>query len=85
MSYLQFKSFEQELKEMFGDRAVVRVEPIVSADIYYTDGEASASSCKIVFTGGNTVYIPNFNYNVDPEHKVIIEEWMKYVKENSQG
>ena len=85
MSYLQFKAFEQELKKMFGDKAVIRIEPIVSADIYYTDGEASASSCKIVFTGGNTVYIPNFNHNVDPEHKAIIEDWMKYVKENSRG
>ena len=85
MSYLQFKSFEQELKKMFGDKAVIRIEPIVSADIYYTDGEASASSCKIVFTGGNTVYIPNFNYNIDPEHKIIIEDWMKYVETISQG
>ena len=85
MSYLKFKAFEQELKGRFEGIAVVRIEPIVSADIYYTDGEASTSACKIVFTGGNTVFIPNFNYNADPEHKSIIEEWMKYVEESSQG
>ena len=85
MSFLQFKAFEQELRDRFEGIAIIRIEPIVSADLYYTDGEASASACKIVFTGGNTVYIPNFNYNIDPEHKVIIEDWMKYVKENSQG
>lgn len=85
MSYLQFKAFEQELKDRFEGIAIIRIEPIVSADLYYTDGEASASSCKIVFTGGNTVYIPNFNYNVDPEDKRIIEDWMKYVETNSRG
>ena len=85
MSFLQFKAFEQELRDRLEGIAIIRIEPIVSADLYYTDGEASASSCKIVFTGGNTVYIPNFNHNVDPEHKRIIEDWMKYVETNSRG
>ena len=85
MSFLQFKAFEQELRDRLEGIAIIRIEPIVSADLYYTDGEASASSCKIVFTGGSTVYIPNFNHNVDPEHKRIIEDWMKYVETNSRG
>lgn len=77
MSYRDYKGAEQNLKDRFPNNAV-RVEPIDKADVYYTDGDASASTCKLIFTGGNTVYVPQLIYNVNPEHKVIIQEWMEY-------
>ena len=84
MTFLKYKAAEQNLKDRFPN-AVVRVEPIESADVYYTDGDASSSICKLIFTGGNTVYIPQLIYNVDPEHKKIIDEWIKYVNSTLQG
>lgn len=84
MSFLKYKAAEQNLKDRFPN-AVVRVEPIESADVYYTDGDASSSICKLIFTGGNSVYIPQVIYNVDPEHKKIIDEWIKYVNSTLQG
>jgi hypothetical protein len=33
--------------------------------------------------GLETVYVPQLIYNVTPEYKVILEEWLEYVK--SQG
>ncbi len=78
MSFLQYKDKEEDLKARFAKVGlVVRVEPIEPADVYYTDGDATASFCKLIFTGGNTVYLPQFIYNVDPLHKQMIEEWMK--------
>ena len=77
MSYLDYKAAEQNLKDRFPNNAV-RVESIDNADVYYTDGDASASTCKLIFTGGNTVYVPQLIYNVIPEHKEIIQEWMEY-------
>jgi hypothetical protein len=80
MSFLQFKHKEEDLKARFGDKIAVRVEPIEPADVYYTDGDASSSVCKLIFTGGNTVYLPQLIYNVKDEHKTIIQAWMDYVK-----
>lgn len=79
MSFLQYKACEQNLKDRFPSMAV-RVEPIEAADNYYTDGESSSSICKLIFTGGNTVYIPQLIYNVKLEHKTIIQAWIDYVK-----
>lgn len=79
MSFRDYKAAEQDLKARFGDRVAVRVEPIELADNFYTDGDASASICKLIFTGGNTVYIPQLIYNVNLEHKKIIEDWIIYV------
>jgi hypothetical protein len=81
MLYHNYKDAEQNLKERFRDK-VVRVEPIEPADVYYTDGDASISICKLIFTGGNTVYIPQLIYNVNQEDKKIISEWMKYVNDS---
>ena len=80
MSFLQYKAYENDLKNRFGHSIVVRIEPIEPADVYYTDGDASNSSCKLIFTGGNTVYLPQIIYNVTNEHRQIIEQWMDYVK-----
>jgi len=79
MSYRDFKAAEQNLKNRFSDNISVRVEPIEGADNYYTDGESSSSICKLIFTGGNTVYVPQLIYNVNPEHKTIIQNWIDYV------
>ena len=80
MSFRHYKAQEENLKARFGDKVAVRVEPIEGADNYYTDGDASTSVCKLIFTGGNTVYIPQIIYNVKLEHKKIIEDWMYYVQ-----
>ena len=77
MSFLQYKAKEEDLKVRFAKLdLIVRVEPIDVADHYYTDGDAAISFCKLIFTGGNTVYLPQLIYNVDPLHKKIIEEWI---------
>ena len=68
------------LKARFGDNISVRVEPIEPADIYYTDGDASNSFCKLIFTGGNTVYLPQIIYNVKDEDKKIIQEWIMCIE-----
>ena len=81
MSFRDYKTYEENLKARFGDNVAVRVEPIVSADNYYTDGDSTVSTCKLIFTGGNTVYIPQLMYNVNPEHKKIIQDWIDYVSE----
>lgn len=80
MSYRDYKAAEENLKARFVDKAEVCVEPIEGIDNYYTDGDASSSVCKLIFTGGNTVYIPQLIYNVKLEHKTIIQAWMDYVK-----
>lgn len=85
MSFRDYKAHEENLKARFGDKAAVRVEPIEGADNYYTDGESSASICKLIFTGGNTVYIPQLIYNVKLEHKTIIQAWMDYVQIQIKG
>jgi hypothetical protein len=81
MLYWQYKAAEENLKARFGDKVAVRIEPIDGADIYYTDGDASTSHCKLIFAAGNTVYLPQLIYNVNPEHKIIIQEWMKGLNE----
>lgn len=85
MSYRDFKAAEQNLKNRFDDSVSVRVEPIEGADNYYTDGESSSSICKLIFTGGNTVYIPQIIYNVNPDHKKIIQDWIDYVNNTLKG
>jgi len=80
MSYLKYKAAEENLKARFGDNISVRVEPIEPADIYYTDGDASNSFCKLIFTGGNTVYLPQIIYNVKDEDKKIIQEWIMCIE-----
>ena len=85
MSYRDFKAAEQNLKNRFDDTVSVRVEPIEGADNYYTDGESSSSICKLIFTGGNTVYVPQIIYNVNPDHKKIIQDWIDYVNNTLKG
>jgi hypothetical protein len=80
MSFRDYKAQEENLRSRFGDKVAVRVEPIEGADNYYTDGDSSSSICKLIFTGGNTVYIPQLIYNVKLEHKTIIQAWMDYVR-----
>ena len=77
ISFLKYKAMEDDLKARFAKLdLVVCVEPIEHADVYYTDGDAILSFCKLIFTGGKTVYLPQLIYNVDPVHKQIIEEWV---------
>lgn len=79
MSFRDYKADEENLKDRFPG-ITLRVEPIEPADHYYTDGDSEKSICKIIFTGGNTVYVPQLIYNVNPQHKKIIEDWIHYVK-----
>jgi hypothetical protein len=84
MTFHQYKDCEDELVVRFTRLGLkVKVEPVDSADIYYTDGEAQSSVCKLMFAFGKTVYVPQLN-NVNPEHKKIIEDWIEYVKSNGQ-
>jgi len=81
MSFLQYKAEEEELKLRFAKVGhVVRIEPVDAADHYYTDGDSSVSFCKLIFTGGNTVYLPQLIYNVNEQDKKIISEWIDYVE-----
>jgi hypothetical protein len=59
---------------------IVRIEPITDSDNYYTDGDSSSSDCKLIITGGNTIYLPQMIYNVDPEHKNIINDFLRILK-----
>jgi len=77
MTFLKYKAGEEVLKSLFSTLNVeVRIEPIDSADIYYTDGDASNSFCKLIFTSGPTVYLPQLIYNVKPEYTQLIEQWI---------
>ena len=77
MTFLKYKANEEKLKALFAEINVeVRIESINSADIYYTDGDASNSLCKLIFTGGPTVYLPQLIYNVKPEYIQLIEKWI---------
>lgn len=84
MSFRDYKAQEQNLKDRFPNNTL-RIEPIEPADIYYTDGDASSSICKVIFTGGNTVYIPQLIYNVNDEHKIKIQEWILHVNQGLNG
>ena len=78
MSFLQYKANEEDLKSRFAKLdLVVHIEPIDPADIYYTDGDASTSICKLVFSTGKTIYIPQLIYNVNEQDKKIISEWIE--------
>lgn len=82
MSFLQYKAAEENLKKRYYNTVILRVEPIDSADVYYTDGDASASVCKIIFTLGKTIYVPQLIYNVSDQDKEVISQWIEYVKNN---
>jgi len=77
--YLTYKRNELNLQDRFGD-VPVRVEEINPADVYYTDGDAEESFCKLIIGGGYTVYLPQIIYSVLPEHRIIIEEWIQHIK-----
>jgi hypothetical protein len=79
LPFLRYKEKESELQAAFGLLVVV-VEPITGTDHYYTDGDSTKSSFKIVIDSVITVYVPQFIYNVDPEHKRLIKEWMDAIK-----
>lgn len=80
MSFRDYKAHEQNLKERYYNAVPLTVEPIEQVDLYYTDGDASASICKIVFSRGQTVYVPQLIYNVNETDKVVISQWIEYVK-----
>jgi hypothetical protein len=80
--YLKYKRCELNLQERFG-LVKVALESIDPTDVFYTDGDATRSDCKVIIRGINgleTVYIPQLIYNVTEEYKVILEEWLEYVK-----
>lgn len=84
MSFLAYKKHEGNLQQRFANSNIsVTVEPIDSTDLYYTDGDASASTCKIIINKFKYIYVPQLIYKISNEHKKILEEWLTYVK--SQG
>ena len=79
-SYLKYKAQEENLKKRYYNTVTLSVEPIDRADVYYTDGDASASVCKIIFPAGKTIYVPQLIYNVNEIDKEVISKWIDYVK-----
>ena len=79
LPYLRYKEMESELQSAFGSVPVV-IETISETDLYYTDGDVAKSSFKIVIDSLTTVYVPQFIYNVKPEHKKIIQKWITSVE-----
>lgn len=80
MSYRDYKAAEENLKKRYHDISVVSVEPIDPADVYYTDGDASASICKVIYPLTKTVYIPQLIYIVSDVDREILSHWIDYVK-----
>lgn len=86
MSYLQYKDHEEDLKKRFAVVNIeVRIEQIDSADIYYTDGDAANSKCKLIFAGGKPIYLPQIIYHVSDQERTIIKEWMESIFTDTRG
>ena len=83
MTFLTYKRHEASLQERFGN-ITISIEPITPVDMYYTDGDASRSIFKVVIDQIITVYMPQIQYNVSDEHKVILKEWLAYVAEKEK-
>ena len=81
LPFLRYKEKEAELQALFG-QVPIKIEEISGTDHYYTDGDSTKSSFKIVIDSVITVYVPQFIYNVDPEHKRLIKEWIDAVELN---
>jgi len=77
--FLRYKEHEPTLQELFGPEVQVTVEPITQADMYYTDGEASQSACKVIIDTLTTVYVPQLQ-NAKMEHIIILRYWLSMVK-----
>jgi len=85
MSFRDYKAAEENLKKRYYNTVQLSVEPIDPADVYYTDGDASASLCKIVFPDRKTIYIPQLIYNVSNLDKEVISTWIEYVNQGLNG
>ena len=79
LRFSDYKMYEENLKGRFLN-IQVRVEPIDHGDIYYTDGDAELSACKIILNRSHIIYLPQLSSNVGMRDKKIIEEWIEYVK-----
>lgn len=79
LPYLRYKEKEADLQKAFGLVPIV-VDTISATDNYYTDGDSTKSLFKVVIDSLNTVYLPQFIYNVDPVYKRIIKEWMDTIE-----
>jgi len=79
LRFSDYKIHEENLKDRFPN-IQVRVEPIDDGDIYYTDGDAELSACKIILNRSQIIYLPQLTSNVGMRDKKIIEEWIEYVK-----
>lgn len=77
--FLRYKEKEYVLKNLFGPDVELSVEPITPADMFYTDGEASNSHCKVIINTLTTAYIPQL-INIKMEHKLLLECWINMVK-----
>jgi hypothetical protein len=79
LPFLKYKEKEAELQAAFGSVPIV-VESISATDLYYTDGAAAIYAFKVTIDSIITVYAPQFPYNVNPEHKKLIKEWIDKVE-----
>jgi len=79
LPFLKYKDKEADLQSAFGSVPIV-VEPISATDLYYTDGAAAIYAFKVIINSIITVYAPQFPYNVNPEHKKLIKEWIDKVE-----
>lgn len=79
LPFLRYKERESDLQKAFGS-VPITVEPITAVDHYYTDGDSTKSSFKVVLDSVKTIYIPQFIYTVDLEHKQLIKEWMNKIE-----
>lgn len=83
--YNKYKAAEKLLQDMC--HVTVSVEQITTADMFSTDGDASASEAKIVFPG-YTVYIQGKKLVAYPNIKeldTIVLAWMKVVGHGQQS
>lgn len=77
--FLRYKEHEPTLQQLFGPDIQVTVEPITQADMYYTDGEASQSDCKVIIDTLTTVYVPQLQ-NATTVHTIILRYWLSMIK-----
>lgn len=77
--FLRYKEKEYALQNLFGPEVQISVEPITQADMFYTDGEASRSSCKVIINTLTTAYIPQLG-NVKEEYKTLLLTWLNMIK-----
>ena len=79
LPFLRYKEKESDLQVSFG-KVPVTIEEITDTDNYYTDGDSTRSTFKVIIDSLMTVYVPQFIYNVNPIYREKIMEWIATVE-----